>query len=218
MAGINIDAALIIGLVEWWCPEMHTFHLPMGEMTVTLPVEITDTLGTHHGCIRRWTRQSLGGVSGYRTRLSNQEVEELFFLCRVQDVWGLAESKATAYSIWTATGGVHAVGAGQVFFLCVKLRYIWKWFCSSTEIFKYWLIHSQVCFNVLGLWCSGTEVETILIMYLALVQKWRLLIMYLSFLRDLYWTILAWDSALAIYFFILSIELFCSVVKNGLNV
>ena len=33
---IEVDHALITALVERWCPEMHTFHLPHGEMGITL--------------------------------------------------------------------------------------------------------------------------------------------------------------------------------------
>jgi hypothetical protein len=32
----RIDEALLTGLVDRWRPETHTFHLPFGEMTVTL--------------------------------------------------------------------------------------------------------------------------------------------------------------------------------------
>jgi hypothetical protein len=32
----HMDEALLIGLVDRWRPETHTFHLPFGEMTVTL--------------------------------------------------------------------------------------------------------------------------------------------------------------------------------------
>ena len=33
---ITLDWGLITSLVERWLPETHTFHLPVGEMTITL--------------------------------------------------------------------------------------------------------------------------------------------------------------------------------------
>ena len=36
MKDINVDPSLLGGLMERWRPETHTFHLPVGEMTVTL--------------------------------------------------------------------------------------------------------------------------------------------------------------------------------------
>ena len=33
---MEVDHTLITALVEQWCPKMHTFHLPHGEMGITL--------------------------------------------------------------------------------------------------------------------------------------------------------------------------------------
>ena len=33
---IEVDHALIMALVEWWHPKKHMFHLPHGEMGITL--------------------------------------------------------------------------------------------------------------------------------------------------------------------------------------
>ena len=33
---MEVDHALITTLVKRWCPETHTFHLPHGEMGITL--------------------------------------------------------------------------------------------------------------------------------------------------------------------------------------
>ena len=41
---ITLDWGLITSLVERWRPETHTFHLPVGEMTVTLQ-DVTIILG-----------------------------------------------------------------------------------------------------------------------------------------------------------------------------
>lgn len=34
----HMDGAALTALVDRWCPENHTFHLPSGEMTITLQV------------------------------------------------------------------------------------------------------------------------------------------------------------------------------------
>jgi hypothetical protein len=39
-----MDSAVLTALVDWWRPETHTFHLPCGEITVTLQ-DITMILG-----------------------------------------------------------------------------------------------------------------------------------------------------------------------------
>jgi hypothetical protein len=31
----NFDGLLIAAFMDWWRPEMHTFHLPVGEMTLS---------------------------------------------------------------------------------------------------------------------------------------------------------------------------------------
>ena len=36
MGRVHIDEALVTAMVDRWRPETHTFHLPCGEMTVTL--------------------------------------------------------------------------------------------------------------------------------------------------------------------------------------
>jgi hypothetical protein len=33
---LNFDAPLIAAFMDWWRPEAHTFHLPAGEMTLSL--------------------------------------------------------------------------------------------------------------------------------------------------------------------------------------
>ena len=36
MGHVKVDWPLITSLVERWCPEMHTFHMSVDEMTITL--------------------------------------------------------------------------------------------------------------------------------------------------------------------------------------
>jgi len=44
LGGIRIDHALITALLERWRPETHTFHLPVGEVLITLQ-DVEDLLG-----------------------------------------------------------------------------------------------------------------------------------------------------------------------------
>lgn len=36
MGHCKIDHALVTAMVEWWKPETHMFHLPVGECTITM--------------------------------------------------------------------------------------------------------------------------------------------------------------------------------------
>ena len=45
---LEVDHALITALVEHWCPEMHTFHLPHREIGITLQ-DIEVMLGVRVG-------------------------------------------------------------------------------------------------------------------------------------------------------------------------
>jgi hypothetical protein len=56
----RIDQALMCGLVERWRPETHSFHLPVGEMTVTLQ-DVSALWGL------RIDGDPVGGVSDHQT-------------------------------------------------------------------------------------------------------------------------------------------------------
>jgi hypothetical protein len=36
MTHFQYDSSLIAAFLDWWRPETHSFHLPIGEMTVSL--------------------------------------------------------------------------------------------------------------------------------------------------------------------------------------
>ena len=80
MTRINLDpAGLIHGLVERWRPETHTFHLPVGEMTVTLQdVSCLWGLLIHGvpvGGVSDGVCSSGAAVVGYDTRCCIEEEE-----------------------------------------------------------------------------------------------------------------------------------------------